>query len=100
MQADVESKNILGDHDYQIFSYNKTADGMTRLTAFGESYIIDLNKLYAAKERFGEVSEVNKNYTPSVIAISGDIITGCFSSVGDSFRKIPDIIKHFLDGSE
>ena len=103
MQADVESRNILGDYDYQIFSYNKTEDGMTRLTAFGEIFFVDMNKIYSVKERFDEVSAVNQNYTPSIILLSGDIINGCVSSVGNSLKKIPEIIKYFFDknaGSE
>ena len=97
IQADAESRNILGDYDYRIFSYNRTDDGMTRLTAFGESFIVDLNKIYTVKARFDEVSAINKDYTPSVIIFSGDILNGCFSSVGESFKKIPGIIKYFFD---
>ena len=97
MQADVQSKNILGNHDYQIFSYNKTDSGIAELKAFGESFIFDLNKIYEIKERFDEVSEVNKDYTPSFIILTGDILNGCVSSVVDSFKKIPDIIKYFWE---
>jgi len=97
MQADVQSKNILGNYDYQIFSYNKTDDGIAELKAFGESLIIDLNKLYEIKERFGEVAEINKDYTPSFIILSADIIKICVSSVGESLKKIPDIINYLIE---
>ena len=97
MQADVQSKNILGNHEYQIFSYGKTDDGTAELKAFGESFTVDLNKLYYFKERFDEVSAINKDYTPSLIILSGDILNGCVSSVNESFRKIPEIIKYFLE---
>ena len=96
IQADVESKNILGDHDYQIFSYNKTDDGTAVFKAFGESFRVDLNKVSGIINRFNKVSSINKDYTPSVITLSGDILTGCFFSVGEGFRKIPDIIQYFL----
>ncbi|MCL1857908.1 MAG: hypothetical protein FWF92_01570 [Oscillospiraceae bacterium] len=99
LQADVESKNILGNHDYQIFSYNKTDDGTAVFKAFGESFILDLNKVYSIKNRFDEISAINKDYTPAIITLSGDILTGCFSSVSESFSKIPEIIKYFLDSS-
>ena len=97
MQADIQSKNILGNHEYQIFSYGKTDDGTAELKAFGESFSVDLNRLHEIKERFDEVSAINKDYTPSVIILSGDILNGCVSSVSESFRKIPDIIKYLLE---
>ena len=97
IQADVESKNILGNHDYQIFSYNQTDDGTAVFKAFGESFAIDLNKVNSIKNRIEEISAVNKDYAPSVISFSGDILTGCFSSVGGSFKKIPGIINYFIE---
>ena len=97
MQADVQSKNILGNYDYQIFSYNRTDDGIAELKAFGESFSVDLNKIYEIKERFDEVAEVNKDYTPSIIILGGNIINICISSVGDSLKKIPDIINYFIE---
>jgi len=96
IQADVQSKNILGNYDHQIFSYNRTDDGTAELKAFGESFTVDLNRVYAVKERFDEVSAVNKDYTPSFTILSGDILSGCISSVADSFRKIPNIIRYFI----
>ena len=96
IQADVESKNILGNHDYQIFSYNKTDDGTAVFNAFGESFAVDLNKINSIITRFDEISAINKDYTPSIITLSGDILTGCFSSVSESFGKIPEIIRYFL----
>ena len=97
MQADIQSKNILGNYEYQIFSYGKTDDGTAELKAFGESVTVDLSRLYEIKERFDEVSAINKDYTPSVFILSGDILNGCVSSVSGSFRKIPEIIKYFLE---
>ena len=100
MQADLESKNILGNHEYQIFSYVKSDNGTAEFKAFGESFILDLNKISSIKKRFDEVSEVNKEYTPALIVLSGDIINGCVSSIEESFKKIPDIIKLFLNKSK
>ena len=97
MQADVQSKNILGNQEYQIFSYGRTDDGTAVFKAFGESVSVDLNQIYTIKERFDEVSAINKDYTPSLISFGGEIINGCFSSVFESFGKIPDIIKYFLE---
>ena len=97
IQADVQSKNILGNHDYQIFSYGRADDGTTVFKAFGESITVDFNKLYMLKTRFDEVSAINKDYAPSIIVFGGDIINGCISSVGESFMKIPDIIEYFYD---
>jgi len=97
MQADVQSKNILGNYDYQIFSYNKTDGGAAELKAFGESFVVDLDKIHAIKKRFDEISAVNKDYTPSLIILLGDIIKSCVSSVGDILIKIPDIIKYFIE---
>ena len=97
MQADVQQKNILGNHDHQIFSYVSAGDGKSELIAFGESFIIDFNAIASIKERFDEVSAINKDYTPSLIVFGGDIISGCVASVGESLKKIPDIIKYFLE---
>ena len=96
IQADAQSKNILGNYDYQIFSYNRTDDGTAELKAFGESFTVDLNKVYEIQERFAEVSAANKDYTPSFIILGGDILSGCIFSVADSFRKVPDIIRYFV----
>ena len=100
IQADIESKNILGNHDYQIFSYNQTEDGTAVFKAFGESFAIDLNKINSVKDRIEEISAINKDYTPSVISLGGDILSGCFSSVGESFRKIPEIINYFIEQTD
>ena len=97
IQADVESKNILGNHEYQIFSYNTTDDGTAVFKAFGESIAIDLTKIDSIRERIEEISAVNKDYTPSFISLGGDILSGCFSSVGGSFKKIPGIINYFIE---
>ena len=97
IQADVESKNILGNHDYQIFSYNKTDDGTAVFKAFGESFILDLNKVDSVIKRFDEISRINQDYTPYVITLSGDVLTSCFSSVIESFGKIPEIISYYLE---
>jgi len=97
MQADVQSKNILGNSDYQIFSYNKTDNGTAELKAFGESFIVDINRIHEIKRRFDEISAINKDYTPSLIILTGDILKGCVSSVADCFRKIPDIIIYFIE---
>ena len=97
VQADAESKNILGDHDYQIFSYSRTDGGTAVFRAFGESITLDLNKVYSVRDRFDAISAMNKDYTPTIIALSGEIMTGCISSVGESFKKIPEIIKYFLE---
>jgi predicted PurR-regulated permease PerM len=97
MQADVQSKNILGNHDYLIFSYNKTDSGIAELKAFGESFNVDLNKIHEIKKRFDEISAVNKDYTPSLIILTGDIIKSSVSSVGDCLKKIPDIIIYFIE---
>ena len=94
IQADTQSKNILGNYDYQIFSYNRT-DDTAELNAFGESFTVDLTQVYEVKARFDEVSAVNKDYTPSFINLSGDILGGCISAVADSFMKIPDIVRYF-----
>ena len=97
IQADVESKNILGNYNYQIFSYNKNDDGTAIFNVFGDSFAIDVNKIYSVRDRFDEISAINKDYTPSIITFSGDIIATCFSSVGESFGKIPGIVQYFYD---
>ena len=96
MQADIQSKNILGNQEYQIFSYGKSDDGTAVFKAFGESVTIDLNQIYTIKERFDEVSLLNKDFTPSFIAFVGDIIGECIFSVGESLEKIPDIIRCYM----
>ena len=98
MQADLQSKNILGDSEHQIFSYLRHDDGIAEFRAFGESVKIDLNRLSSAGKRFVEISAVNRDYTPALINISKDIIVACFSFVAESVGKIPEIIKYFSGG--
>jgi hypothetical protein len=95
MQADAESRNILGDHGHQIFSYVRTDNGTAEFTAFGESLTLDLNKISAVKQRFGEISAANREYTPALITLSRNIITLCLTSITDSVKQIPGIIRHF-----
>jgi len=65
--------------------------------AFGESFILDLNKVDSVIKRFDEISRINQDYTPYVITLSGDVLTSCFSSVIESFGKIPEIISYYLE---
>ena len=97
IQADLQSQNILGNHDYQIFSYNRTGAGSAEFQAFGESFSIDLTRVRMLAERFGEVSAVNRDFTPYFIILSGNIIRGCVSSAAGSFGKIPEIIQYFVN---
>jgi hypothetical protein len=95
IQADLQSQNILGNQDYQIFSYSRTEEGAAEFQAFGERFTVDFARIRTVRERFGEVSAINRDYTPSFIILSGNIISGCISSIAGSFRKIPEIIEHF-----
>ena len=97
MEADLQTKNIAGDYNSQIFSYAIVADNRAEVKAFGESFTIDLDKISYIQNRLIEISDINKDYTPSFIILSGNIINECISSVGGSLKKIPDIIKYFYN---
>lgn len=95
LSADLHSKDMLGDYDSQIFSFNKTSDNMAEIITFGEKFIIDFNKIYEARTMLISLAEMNKEYTPSVILLSGEIMENCITSVSASFQKIPSILEYF-----
>ena len=97
MQADSNTKNITGDYESPIFSYVKVADSRAEVRAFGESFIIDLNKVSSIQNRLGEIADINRDYTPAFITLSGDIIAECLTSVGGSLKKIPEIVMYFYN---
>jgi len=98
IEADFRTKSIAGNHDAAIFSYIRHEDNRAELMAFGESISINLDKIDSARDKLGEISEVNRAYAPSFIILSGRIIRSCIRSVGEGFRKIPDIISYFVNG--
>ena len=100
VEADFRTKSIAGNHDAPIFSYVRHEDNRAELMAFGESITINLDKLDEAVGKLAEVSEVNRTYAPSFIILSGGIIRNCVYSVGEGFRKIPDIIEYFVNPEE
>jgi len=97
MQADSQSKSMEGNYDSPIFSYAKVDDSRAQVKAFGDTFTIDLDKVSALKTRLGEIAEINRDYTPSFIILSGDIINDCLSSVGKSLAKIPEIVRYFYN---
>ena len=97
MQADSNTKNITGNYESPIFSYVKVEDNRAEVKAFGESFIIDLDKVASLQQRMGEIAEINRDYTPAFITLSGDIINECLASVGDSLKKVPDIVMYFYN---
>lgn len=97
MQADTNTKNITGDYESPIFSYVKVADSRAEVKAFGESFSIDLDKVAFYKNRLEEIADINRDYTPAVIILSGNIISECLTSVGESLKKIPDIVTYFYN---
>jgi len=97
MQADANTKNITGDYESPIFSYVRVADSRAEVKAFGESFTIDLDKVASYKNRLGEIADINRDYTPAVIILSGNIINECLSSVGESFKKIPGVVMYFYN---
>ena len=100
IEADFRTKSIAGNHDAAIFSYIRHEDNRAELTAFGESITINLDKINSARDKLGEVSEVNRAYTPAFMILSGEIIRSCISAVGEGFKKIPDIINYFFNREE
>ena len=100
IEADFRTKSIAGNHDSPIFSYVRHEDNRAELSAFGESITINLDKLGSARDKLGEISEVNKAYAPSFIILSGEIIKTCVYSVGEAFIKIPDIIAYFINSKQ
>ena len=95
MKADTNTKNITGDYESPIFSYVKVADSRAEVKAFGESFTIDLDKVSSFQNRLGEIADINRDYTPAFIILSGDIIAECLISVGESLKKIPEIVMYF-----
>ena len=97
IEADFRTKTIAGNYDAAIFSYVKHEDNRAELKAFGESITINLDKIDSAKDKLGELSEINRDYAPSFIILSSGIINGCLSSVVEGFMKIPGIITYFYN---
>ena len=97
MQADANTKNITGDYESPIFSYIKVADSRAEVKAFGERFIIDLDKVSSFQNRLDEIADINRDYTPAFIILSGGIITECVSSVSESLKKIPGILIYFYN---
>ena len=97
IEADFRTKSIAGNHDAAIFSYVRHEDNRAELTVFGESIAINLDKIYSARDKLGEISEVNRAYTPAFMILSGGILKNCVSSVGEGLKKIPDIIDYFIN---
>ena len=97
LSADLHSKDMLGDYDSQIFSYNKIEDNKAELMAFGEKFILDFDKIHNAQKKFDSFSKLNKEYTPTIFTLSGDIISSCISSIRESFKKIPAIIMYLYN---
>lgn len=97
VSADLHSKDMLGDYDTQIFSFNRTSDNKAEVMAFGEKFVVDFEKIYNAQKKINSLSALNQEYTPAIFTISGDIIDGCLSSVLESFKKIPSIVVYFYN---
>ena len=97
LSADLHSKDILGDYDSQIFSFNRTENNKAEIMAFGEKFILDFDKIYDAQKKIVAFSNINKEYTPTIFIISADITWRCLSSVVESFKKIPGIIKYLYN---
>ena len=97
LSADLHSKDMLGDYDSQIFSFNRVENNKAELMAFGEKFILDFDKIHNAQKKLNTISNLNKEYTPAIFILSGDIIEICILSIGDSFKKIPDIIAYLYN---
>jgi len=97
IQADSQTKSMERNYDSPIFSYAKVDDSRAQVKAFGDTFTIDLDKVSELKDRMNEIAGVNRDYTPSFIILSGDIISECLTSVGKSLAKIPDIVRYFYD---
>ena len=97
ISADSYSKDMIGNHDSQIFSFNRTQDNKAEVMAFGEKFILDFEKIYNAQKKLNSLSSLNREYTPAIFTLSGDIIVGCISSVIESFKKIPAIAEYFYN---
>ena len=95
VEADFRTRSIAGNHS-ALFSYVRHEDNTAQLTAFGESVTINFNRLDSLRDRFVQVAAVNRGFAPSFINLSGTIIRGSLSAVGEWFGRIPHIIGHFM----
>jgi len=100
IEADFQTRSVSGNHDAPIFSYIRHDDNRAEFTAFGESIIINLEQVDAARATFGEINEANRAYAPSFIILTGEIIRACIGSVGGAFLRLPDIIAYFFNPAE
>lgn len=96
IEADFQTRSIVGNHDTPIFSYIRHDDNTAELRAFGESITISFDALHSVADTLGRISAVNRGYAPSFIILCGAIIRTCLSSVGRWLRRIPYIIGYFL----
>lgn len=97
LSADLHSKDMLGDYDSQIFSFSKSPDNMAEIIAFGEKFTVDFNKIYEARATLNSLAEINKEYTPSIFVLCGEIINDCAASIAGSLKKIPSIIEYLYN---
>ena len=97
IQADSQNKSMEGNYDSPIFSYAQVDGSQAQIKAFGDTFTIDLDKAAELKNRINSIAEINRDYTPSFIILSGNIINECLSSVGKSLAKIPDIVSYFYN---
>ena len=97
LSADLHSKDMLGNYDSQIFSFNRIANNKAEVMAFGEKFILDFEKINNAQGKLKSLSKLNREYTPAIFRLSGDIISSCLSSVAESFKKLPKIAAYFYN---
>ena len=91
-QAQARSGN-----DIALFSYSVIGSGRAELTAFGESFLIDFNRIAEIRERAGEIIVFSDNFKPGIISMSGSVIMQCFSSVVDELSRIPEIVTRIIE---
>ena len=97
IEADFQTRSVVGNHTTSLFSYVRHEDNTAELKAFGESITINFNRLGAAHDRLVQISEFNRGYAPSFIILSGAVIRGSLSSVGEWFGRIPYIIAYLVN---
>ena len=85
IRADLRTRQLSGNNDRALFSYERTIYNQGRLELFGIVYIIDLNTVEDIKVKLREMYTHNLNYIPDFILNTGKIFGNIVSNSFDNF---------------
>ena len=85
IRADLRTRELSGNPDRTIFSYERTIYNQGRLELFGMVYIIDLNAVEDIQDKLTDMYAHNLNYIPDFVLNTGKIFGDIVSKLFDNF---------------